>query len=129
MKGRRQERAASEIRIAVSNILLREVKDPRLARVLVTRVEVSVDLKHARVYVVGPVGSEEERRVLAGLARAQGFLRSQVGRRLAMRYTPELSFAIDRSLDAAGRLERLLEEARSAEPPLASEDDQHEDEQ
>lgn len=129
MKGRRQERAASQIRVAVSNILLREVKDPRLARVLVTRVEVSVDLKHARVYVVGPVGGEEECKVLAGLARAQGFLRGQVGRRLAMRYTPELSFAIDHSLDAAGRLERLLKEGRSGEPPFASQDDQHEDEQ
>jgi len=129
MKGRRQERAASQIRVAVSNILLREVKDPRLSQVLVTRVEVSVDLKHARVYVVGPVGSEEENRVLAGLARAQGFLRSQVGRRLAMRYTPQLSFAIDHSLDAAGRLERLLKQAKCAEPPLASEGDRDEDEQ
>ncbi len=111
MMGRRQERAASQVRAAISGLLLREVKDPRLAKVLVTRVEMSVDLKHATVFVVASGGEPERERALAGLRRAQGFIRSQLGRYVGLRYTPELKFMLDRAIDDACRVEQLLEEA------------------
>lgn len=113
---RRTERLGEEIREGVASLLTAGLKDPRIGFVTVTRVEVSDDLHHARVYV-GVLGDEKQRKAsLEGLRAAAGFLRREVGRRIRARYTPELAFHYDQGLEATERVARLLaDSARPAE--------------
>jgi ribosome-binding factor A len=116
MSGRRSERLAEEIREAVARIIADGLNDPRIGFVTVTRASLTADLRTARVYV-GVLGNDEQRtKTLAGLAQAAGFIRREVGRRVRMRHTPELSFHYDSGLDATDRVAQLLEENRTAEP-------------
>jgi ribosome-binding factor A len=87
--------------------------------VTITGVKLSPDLKHATIYVSTHGDAETHTRMLAGLASARAYLQSQVGRRLGLRFTPELRFEVDPTIDAAERLEQLL---RAAGP--ASDDDE-----
>lgn len=100
---------------ALSELLLRGVKDPRVGMVTITGVKLSPDLKHASVYVSTLGDDAAHVKVLEGLASARSYLQSQVGRRLGLRFTPELRFEIDPTIDAAERLERLLREMRPAD--------------
>jgi ribosome-binding factor A len=108
----------------VALLIPAELKDPRIGFVTVTRVEVTPDLRTARVYV-GVLGTEKQRQAsLTGLKQASGFLRRALGQSLRLRYTPELVFQYDEGLDASDRVARLLEEIRTpASPPADSEDD------
>ena len=106
---RRTDRVAEEIREEVAR-LVPELKDPRLGFVTVTRVSVSPDLHHARVYV-GVLGSEADRsRGLDSLKRAAGFVRREIGHRIRLRHVPEIQFVYDQGLDASDRIAQLLEE-------------------
>ncbi len=108
MPAKRTERVAALLQAALAELLLREVKDPRVSLVTVTGVDLSPDLKHAHVFV-SVLGDDEARtRSLEGLTSARAYLQAQVGRRLALRFTPELRFALDPSFAAADRVERLL---------------------
>ncbi len=110
MATRRQRRVNNLLREELSELLQRRVKDPRLEGLTITAVETSVDLRHAHVYV-SSLGSEgEKREALAGLRRAEGFLRRELGTRLSLRYVPEMAFHIDDSLERGERIERLLRE-------------------
>jgi ribosome-binding factor A len=113
--GRRNARLAEEIREEVAAIIGRELKDPRIGFVTVTRVELAADLRWVRVFV-GILGDDAQReKCLAGLRQASGFVRREVGRRIRVRYTPELSFVYDAGLDATDRVARLLEETGAAQ--------------
>jgi ribosome-binding factor A len=115
MSGRRSERLGEEIREAVARIIALGLNDPRIGFVTVTRASLTADLRTARVYV-GVLGSEEQRaKTLAGLGQAAGFIRRELGRRVRVRHTPELSFYYDTGLDATDRVAQLLEENRIAE--------------
>jgi ribosome-binding factor A len=106
---RRTDRVGDLIRAELSDLLLREVSDPRIRMVTVTEVEVTADLSNAKV-AVSMYGTEEEREeCLAGLRRAAGFLRGQLGRRLTLRRTPELSFRLDRGAEHSARIAEILE--------------------
>ena len=106
---RRTDRVEDLIRAELSEIILREVADPRVRMVTVTDVSVSPDLTNAKVSV-SMYGSEEERAdCLAGLRRASGFLRGHLGRRLTIRRTPELSFELDRGAEHSARIAEILE--------------------
>ena len=109
MQGKRAERVGVLIKEEISHLILRSVKDPRIGFVTVTRVRVSDDLRHARIYV-SSAGSEETRRreALTGLKSAAGYLRGEVGRRLCLRYSPELLFLPDDSLEEELHLAELL---------------------
>jgi ribosome-binding factor A len=110
--GRRPERLGEAIREEVARMVVFDLKDPRLGLVTVTRVEVSSDLSHAHVYV-GVLGDGAARRQsLEGLARASGFVRRELARRLGIRQVPEIDFRYDKGLDAADRVARLLEAER-----------------
>ena len=110
MPAKRSDRVGALLRWAISELLLRDVKDPRIGMVTVTGVELSADLRHARVFV-SPLGDAAAReRALAGLASARPYLQSQVGKRLGLRFTPELRFLLDPSFETADRMERLLRE-------------------
>jgi ribosome-binding factor A len=104
----RPERVAEAIRQTVAAFLTGNVRDPRVGFVTVTGVEVSADLGHARVRV-SVMGSEEEKaKSLEGLASAARFLRAQIAKELPLRVTPELRFELDRGLEHAQQIDRVL---------------------
>jgi len=121
---RRTERLGEEIREEVALLIAGELKDPRIGFVTVTRVEVTPDLRTARIYV-GVLGTEKQRTTsLAGLRQGAGFLRRALGRTLRLRYTPELRFQYDEGLEASDRVAKLLAEiSPPAAVPESSEDD------
>lgn len=89
-----------------------DLKDPRLGFVTVTRVDLTADLRYARVYV-GVLGEDEKGPTLAALRGAAGFVRREIGRRLRVRVAPEIDFRYDRGLDATDRVARALAEVES----------------
>lgn len=121
---RRTERLGEEIREEVAQLIAGELKDPRIGFVTVTRVDVTPDLRTARIYV-GVLGTEKQRQTsLAGLKQASGFMRRALGRSLRLRYTPELVFQYDEGLDASDRVARLLDQiSRPAAASGRPEDD------
>lgn len=101
-------------------LLLRgAVKDPRVAGAVIHAVKVSGDLRYAKIWVrsgeIEPSDARKEE-LLAALRRASGFLRRELGARLGIRYTPELSFLWDDTAETAARVETLLEEIREEDP-------------
>jgi ribosome-binding factor A len=104
----RRARVSALLQSAIAELLLREVKDPRIGMVTVTGVDLSADLKHAVVHVSAYGDAAARARSLAGLASARAYLQSHAGRRLGLRFTPELRFALDASPEQAARMERLL---------------------
>ena len=121
---RRPDRVAEAIREEVAMFLAEGVKDPRVVGlVTVTGVDVTRDLRHAKVYV-SILGSESERAAtLDGLASVASHLRSRIGRALRLRLAPEVNFKLDESVARAARIESLLaqiqEERRSDDTPVA----------
>lgn len=113
---RRTSRVADEIQSAIAELLLREIKDPRVGMVTLTGVRVSTDLRHAKVFfsVLGDDARRE--RALAGLKSATGFIRARVARRLQLRAAPEIVFAFDPSLEQVDRVARLLNESTTEDP-------------
>jgi len=107
---RRPEQIAESIRQVLAQTIGRELRDPRVGRVTLTRVEVTRDLGHATVYVAVPGTEEEQAEAEAGLVSAGGFLRSRLARVLTSRTVPQLAFQIDRGLEHARRIESLLED-------------------
>jgi len=96
---------------ALSEVISREVNDPRVGNVTVTAVSVSPDMKAARIYFVPFASKNPKEMVQAGLQRASGFLRGELARRLGLRYMPRLEFVFDESIDRAARLTDLIEKA------------------
>jgi ribosome-binding factor A len=115
---RRIERVSSLMRHEISELLQREVKDPRLSKfVAVTEVSTSPDLRYAKVYV-SCLGSEEEKKeMLEGLEAAANFLRNQLAKRLRLRRIPELSFHWDDSIERGSRLLQLMDELSTNTTP------------
>ena len=112
MSVRRAERVGEAVREVIADMLVREIKDPRIGMVTLTTVELTDDLRHAKVFFscVGDAATRE--RSLHGLRSAAGFIRAQVTRRLKLRYAPEIIFQFDPSLEAADRLATLLKTAQ-----------------
>ncbi|MHC1578263.1 MAG: 30S ribosome-binding factor RbfA [Dehalococcoidia bacterium] len=108
---RRSERTSKVIQREISGLLEREVNDPRLSKLVsVTEVTLSVDLRHARIYV-STLGDEINRQeLLAGFNNASGFLRKELAARLRLRQIPQLSFYYDDSIERGARLLKLMEE-------------------
>jgi ribosome-binding factor A len=105
---KRSARLGESILAEVSELVAREIKDPRIGFVTFTRVEMSDDLRYAKLFV-SMLGSEEERaRTLQGLASATGYIRRHLGRVLRLRYTPELTFLVDESLVHGAKIAQLL---------------------
>jgi ribosome-binding factor A len=95
----------------IAELLLRELKDPRVGSVTVTAVRLAADLSSARVFVTPFVSGHSPGEVLAGLTRAGGFLRGEVGRRLRLRHAPRLEFALDDTAERAAHLTGLIDRA------------------
>ncbi len=107
---KRADRVAGLIQQELSRLLLREVKDPRLAQVTITGVRLSADLRHARVFVTGPGSPQGFQEELKGLRSATGFLRGQLGRALHLRYSPELIFEVDEAVEQSLHVAALLKQ-------------------
>jgi ribosome-binding factor A len=106
-------RVNEAVREVLSGRLAAGLKDPRIGFVTVTAVDVSPDLRHARVYV-SVLGSDEDRtQTLAGLRSSHGYLQAQVGTELRMKRTPTLEFVYDESIETGMRISELLEEDES----------------
>ncbi len=96
------------IKQEVSSLILRGMKDPRIGFVTVTDVKVTGDLRNATIYVSLFGSPEEKKATLQGLRHALGFIRTEIGKKLQIRYTPELQFAEDTSLDYGMKIEKIL---------------------
>ena len=108
-KTRRTSRVGESVRDALVEVFRQELKDLSLGLTSITGVEVSPDLHFARVFISG-LDEKETRDVIRELQQRQGFIRSQLGKRIRLRSTPELDFKFDETAMRAGRIEDLLED-------------------
>lgn len=106
----RRERVAEQIRQELSDILQNEIRDPRRGWMTVVRVEVSPDLCYARAGVSVLGDERAKREALDVLARASGFIRGEIGRRMRLRQTPEIHFVLDESIELSQRIQDVLRE-------------------
>jgi ribosome-binding factor A len=107
----RLRRVADQIQKELSGLLRTELKDPRVGMITLTGVEVSPDLAHARVFFTTLGDADALARTEAGLKRAAGFLRAELGHRLKLRVTPEVRFVYDASVERGARLSKLIDDA------------------
>jgi len=119
----RIERVNNLIRREISELLQRQVKDPRLGNfIAVTEVSASPDLRYAKIFV-SCIGSMEERQeTISALAAASGFFRNELGRRLKLRRIPELSFQWDDSIERGAHLLNLIDQVSTSSMPDQPED-------
>lgn len=111
----RSEKVQEFIKQELSKIILTDLKDPRVGFVTVTKVDVTGDLRFARAYV-SLMGSDEQKAATwQALQKAVGFLRSEIGKRIRLRFTPELSLHIDESLEHSVRIQELLTKIKQEE--------------
>lgn len=108
--GKRSDKVADLIRKEVSDLLMSSVKDPRIGFVTVTRVAVTDDCRQARVYFSVMGTAEEQQNTVQGLASATGFIRKELGRRVSLRYTPEILFQFDPSIEYSIHMEEVFHE-------------------
>ena len=122
MPSRRSQKAAEAIRGVVGTAIIAELKDPRVRDVTITYVEVSADLRHAKVHV-SIMGDETQQQLsLRGLKSAAGFLQSRIADRIDMRYTPRLTFVLDEGVKRSIAVSQILKEV------LPEDEDEDEDE-
>lgn len=108
----RLTRIADRIRQDLSEMLIREVQDPRLSGISITDVKVDRELTFADIYVSAVEGSERSKEILEGLQSASGFLRSQLAARIDLRTFPRLRFHWDPTPERADHIERILASLR-----------------
>ena len=120
----KRERMSERIHQILSQLLLREISDPRLRDITVTDVTLDPELMYAKVYVSAMGDEDREAEVMKGLRRAGGFLRREVGKRIRLRNTPELHFYWDSTLAYADRINAIIS---SLEIPAETSDDERKD--
>jgi ribosome-binding factor A len=107
----RQRRIESEVQRVLSEVISREVKDPRVGNVTITAVSLAGDMATARVFFTPFASQNSPEEVRVGLTRAGGFLRGEVGRRLGLRHAPRLEFVFDDTAEKAAHLTGLIDRA------------------
>ncbi|MEL3971286.1 30S ribosome-binding factor RbfA [Rossellomorea oryzaecorticis] len=117
----RANRVGEQMKKELSDIIGRKIKDPRIGFVTVTDVQVSGDLQQAKVYITVLGGEDQRENTLKGLAKAKGFIRSEVGQRVRLRKTPEIIFEFDESIEYGNHIETLLRKVQD-EPEEDSQD-------
>ena len=118
-QGSRPDRIGDQIRSEVANLLGRELQDPGLGFVTVTRVRVTADLSIARVYYTTMGDDRMRRRTAQALQRALPFIRRSIGSRLRLRRVPEIEFIFDDSIEQHERLERIIQEIHETDAARA----------
>lgn len=109
MGGPRLSRVQEAIKEEISQIIQFELKDPRVGFVTVTSVNISPDLRQARIFLTILGNPEEQKESLAGLNSAKGFIRSELGKRIRMKFTPQIEFEIDQSIKEGIRISKLID--------------------
>ncbi|HEY3249174.1 MAG TPA: 30S ribosome-binding factor RbfA [bacterium] len=104
----RAQRLQEFLKAELSQIIQQELKDPRIGFVSITDVEATEDLRHARVFVSVLGDDQAKEQTMAGLHSAQGFIRAEVAKRMRTRYTPEIAFKLDQSIERGTRVVTLL---------------------
>ena len=107
----RSSRVAEQIQRELAELIRLELKDPRVSLVTLTGVELTPDYAHAKVFFTTLADAEARQGIEAGLRRASGFLRRELGRRIRIHTLPELHFVFDESVERGDRLSRLIDEA------------------
>ncbi|OGQ83193.1 MAG: ribosome-binding factor A [Deltaproteobacteria bacterium RIFCSPLOWO2_12_FULL_60_19] len=107
----RSDRVGDLLLELVSQLLMKEVSDPRIGAITLTGAEVSKDLRHAKIYFSILEGSEKKTQVASGLKSATGFIRGRVAKDLKLRFVPTIEFIYDETEDRARRIEDLLKQA------------------
>ncbi|NLW59643.1 MAG: 30S ribosome-binding factor RbfA [Firmicutes bacterium] len=108
----RAERLAVLIKEELGDILQKELKDPRIGFTSITNVRVSRDMSHAKIYVSVFGDQQQQAATMEGLESARGFIRSELGKRIRLRHTPEISFVFDNSLEEGAKVLSLLNEIK-----------------
>ena len=109
----RVQRVAEEIKQEIGKIIHDELKDPRIGFVTITKVDLSPDLRYASVYFSVLGTKKELRDTQVGLARSAGFIRKLLGRRMKLRYTPQITFRLDESAEYSIRISEVLEKIKN----------------
>jgi ribosome-binding factor A len=112
---KRAERVADAIRKEISDILLKEISDPRIGLITITDTKLSDDLRQAKVYFVQMGKDQGSRDIQENLQRASGFLKKELGKRLRLRHIPEIHFFYDESFEYGSRIDRILAEVKKGE--------------
>ena len=114
----RIEKVNELIRGEISQLLLRETKDPRLSGYIsINSVATTPDLRHARVFVSCVCEEEKKKEILDALSHSSGFFRSEMAKRLTMRRVPELHFTWDKSIEYGSHLIELIDKVAAEHPP------------
>ena len=117
MSFKRADRVSEAIKREISVMLTQGIKDPGVHFVTVSLVETADDLRHAKIFV-SILGDEETRKEsMKGLERAKGYIRGELGKRLQLRYAPDIHFYLDESLDHAMKIKEILNKLKSEEKP------------
>lgn len=119
MSVRRRRQVASILQEELSLVIHREMKDPRLGFASITNIEISPDMRYAKVYVSVFGGVDEQAATIEALNHASGYIRRMVGPRLTLRYIPNFSFVLDSSMEYAERVARLLNDVQDDLEPVA----------
>jgi ribosome-binding factor A len=115
MSGHRQERVRQRILQLITLMLEREVQDPRLVDVNVTHVEISGDLRYAKVFVSAPQDENEAEEMMQALGRAARYFRRRLAENMDLRFAPEIRFQLDHSIEKGERFLQVLEQVQAEE--------------
>ncbi len=106
----RMDRVNEELKKEISLVIDQKLKNPNITGIIsVTKVKTSTDLKYARVYI-SLINSKSKKSTLEGIKNASGFIRTEIAKRVNLRYTPELTFEIDESMEYSSKIENILKE-------------------
>ncbi|MDH7500692.1 MAG: 30S ribosome-binding factor RbfA [candidate division NC10 bacterium] len=112
MRQNRADRVSGLLKEEISRLIQKDLKDPRVGFVTITRVSLSRDLRYAKVFFSTYGDQETQQRSLEGLQSALGFIRGELGRRLDLRFIPEIEFHIDGSVEYAFRIEEIIHQIK-----------------
>ncbi len=115
MQYQRKDRVGDLIKREIALIIQKELKDPGIGFVTITAVEVSVDLKHAKIFYTVLGDEDSKRRSADALARASGFIQHEIGRKLRLKYTPGIFFQFDESVEYGAHIEELIQRIHTNE--------------
>ncbi|MDI6604866.1 MAG: 30S ribosome-binding factor RbfA [Thermoanaerobacteraceae bacterium] len=112
----RSGRLSEEIKREISKMIFEEIKDPRISPMIsITDINVTKDLRYAKVFISIYGNNEEKKNTLDGLKSAAGFIRRELGKKIKMRYTPELIFEIDDSIEYGAHISEILKDLNDKE--------------
>ncbi len=109
----RSHRVAEQMQRELADLLMFELKDPRVSMVTITGVEVAGDMAHAKIFYSAAKASDS---LQQGLEKSAGFLRTQLGKRMLLRTVPQLHFVYDASIDNGMKMSKLIDEALASKP-------------